>query len=84
MMTNGQVKQAFMAGKPGSSANLTSTGNSILSYGWWEIARRVGDTIVVRNGDSYSMTTASKHRSGIVGVKAATETPSNQGAMNIH
>lgn len=82
-MTNKQVKQAFQDRKPGHSTNLLSDGTSLWSYGWWEVARWIGDEIVVRRGSAYSTTTATKHRSGVVGTLAAVETPRAQACMNV-
>lgn len=103
--SNWDVKRAFFARKAmvSASGNLISTGEVLLSYGWWEIARwetikdsegvEVGARIIVRNGPSYSVTTAGKHRTGIVagdyfagpGVEvhvSSVETPASQGPMN--
>lgn len=82
-MTNQQVKQAFMERRSGHSQNLVSTGESLLSYGWWQVAKWVDGRIVVRNGKSYSRTTASKHRSGVAGERAKVETPVHQAEMNV-
>lgn len=87
MLTNGRVIQLFKQHQQGVARNLKSDGTSLWSYGWWEIARWVGDQIVVRAGDSYSVTTAGKHRKvwpdGDRIVNANVETPVNQGEMNI-
>lgn len=83
MATNKEVKQAFQDGKPAASANLVSTGEKLLSYGWWEVARWIDGRIVLRKGASYSPTTATKHRPGIVGERATVETPAQQGEMNV-
>jgi len=82
-MTNEQVKQAFMRGESGRSTNLVSTGEVLLSYGWWEVARWVNGSIILRNGPAYSMTTATKHRSGVLGVRAIAITPSHVGHINV-
>jgi hypothetical protein len=80
--TNEQVKQAFRNGKMANSANLMSTGESLLSYGWWQVAKWKDGSIVTRKGRAYSMTTATKHRPGIGGVEAQEETPVGQSYMN--
>lgn len=82
-MTNNDVKQAFMQCKVAGNDNLVSTGDRLLSYGWWEVARWVKGKIVVRNGIAYSQTTASKHMNGIYGERAKTETPKDKAKMNL-
>ena len=83
MATNREVKEAFAKGRVLKAANLLSTGTSLYSYGWWEIARWVDGQVITRNGRSYSNTTATKHRSGVWGEQAVAETPVNQGPMNL-
>lgn len=99
--SNWDVKRAFFRREELASANgnLVSTGEVLLSYGWWEVARWETDPesgsahIIVRNGKSYSQTTASKHRTGIVAgdyfagpgvsvIVSTVETPAGQGPMN--
>lgn len=98
--TNWDVKRAFFRREALTSANgnLVSTGEVLLSYGWWEVARweKTADggwRIVRRNGPSYSVTTAGKHRTGIVQgdyfagpgvevVESPVYTPAHQGPMN--
>lgn len=82
-MTNKDVKRAFMNKKPAVAANLVSTGDRLLSYGWWEVARWINGEVVIRKGRSYSQTTAGKHRPGVYGRLASEETPVAQGEMNI-
>jgi hypothetical protein len=82
-MTNEQVKTAFRKRKPGRSKNLISTGESLLSYGWWEVARWRRGEIVIRRGKSYSQTTATKHRSGIYGKLQLQETARDQALMEL-
>lgn len=81
-MKNKDVKRAFLERRPAETKNLISTGEKLLSYGWYEIARWVGAEIVIRNGRAYSPTT-SKHRSGLRGLVARNPTDKHQGGMNI-
>lgn len=81
MLTNHDVKQRFIVGKVGSNRNLESTGKSLLSYGWWEVAKWVDGEIVNRKGKSYSVTTAGKHRTDVHGRVSEVETPRDQGIM---
>ncbi|KKN06542.1 hypothetical protein LCGC14_1076260 [marine sediment metagenome] len=82
-MTNVQVQNKFRNKESGKSQNLTSDGLSLWSYNWWECARWVDGKIVTRKGKSYSMTTATKHRSGVYGVEATEETPVGNSFMNL-
>lgn len=82
-MTNEQVKSAFRRQLKGRSKNMSTDGTSLWSYMWWEIARWVDGEIIVRNGTSYSMTTASKHRPGVVGTKATLQTEAYKGVMEL-
>ena len=82
-MTNTEVQIAFANRKRGYSQNLVSSGTSILSYGWWELARWVDNQIITRKGESYSVTTAGKHRNGVYGTEAANEMPVAQATMNL-
>ena len=82
-VSNSDVKRAFGERRGLNSNNLVSTGESLLSYGWWEIARWVDGVIVTRKGSSYSVTTAGKHRTYVHGVEAITDTPRGQGEMNL-
>lgn len=84
MLTNGEVKRRFMNKRAGRAPNLVSDGTRLLSYGWWEVARWQQGRIFTRNGPSYSMTTATKHRPGIVGgQQALTVTPREQAEMEL-
>jgi hypothetical protein len=62
MYTNELVVRAFYNREPARSRNLVSNGVSLHSYEWWEIARWIDDEVVLRNGPSYSVSTA-RHRS---------------------
>ena len=89
MSTNRQVKDAFARRDIASSTNLRSDGTSLWSYGWWEVARWVdgdadgGPHVVLRNGKSYSMTTATKHRSGVLGELSPVITPPGRALINL-
>lgn len=82
-MTNSQVKRAFMAGKPGTSVNLSTDGVRLMSYHWWQVAKWVNGSIIVRKGRSYSTTTATRHRPGVYGIAANIETPADQANMEV-
>jgi hypothetical protein len=83
-MTNADVAAAFMAQRPANTANLVSTGDRLLSYGWWECARWVNGVMIRRKGPSYSMTTAGKHRNQVtIGREATEETPVNDAEMRL-
>ena len=82
-MTNNQVKLAFANQQAGASANLSTDGHTIKSYHWWEIGKWVNGIPYIRNGQSYSSTTATKHRPGVCGVKTTVETPRDQANMNL-
>jgi hypothetical protein len=77
---NRKVKEAFLNGRSAVGNNLVSTGERLLSYGYWEIAKWVDDRVVVRCGPSYSPTTA-RHRAGIVGQYSLYETPKEEHKM---
>ncbi len=81
MATNSDVKAAFQAQRKAQSSHLVSTGDRLLSYGWYEMARWIEGRIVTRKGRYYSVTTAGKHR--VYGEEAQTETPSAQAEMNL-
>ena len=82
-MRNSDVVKAFLAGQPAHVQSLVSTGTSLFSYGWWEMARHVDGKVIKRTGKSYSVTTS--HHIGLVygeGVeKALNETPVGDSAM---
>lgn len=83
-MTNRDVWIAFSNHSPAKSTHLVSTGDKLLSYGWWEVAVWDGDRIVKRNGRGYSTTTATKHMTLVYGplvTVAAVETPRDDGNM---
>jgi len=83
-LTNSQVAQAFKDGKVAQNHGMLSTGESLLSYGWWQFAKWVDGEIIIRKGRSYSTTTATKHRPQVYGYgrEASEETPVNQPHMN--
>ena len=84
-MKNKDVAQAFLSGKPANVKSLVSTGDRLLSYGYWEVARWVNGKIVKRTGTSYSKTTA-RHRGLVYGSQvqaASVETPVDQFNMNL-
>ncbi len=82
MATNSDVKKAFEQRQPKTSTHLVSTGDKLLSYGWYEMARWINGRIVTRKGRYYSVTTACKHRL-YSGEEAQTETPRAQAEMNL-
>ena len=65
-VSNDEVRAAFVRREPAHAANLVSTGDKLLSYGWYEIAAWYGDKVWLRSGNLYSQTTKSKHMSGLV------------------
>lgn len=82
--------QAFLEHKSCKAGNVESTGEALLSYGWWEMARWHTDSqgnksIVVRTGPSYSRSTACQFtRLGLYRWDKATQpTPARQGTMNV-
>ena len=82
---NKDVVQAFLSGKPANVKSLVSTGDRLLSCGYWEVARWIDGKIVKRTGASYSQTTAC-HRGLVYGSKvqaASVETPVDQSTMNL-
>jgi hypothetical protein len=78
-----EVKQAFLRRSKLRGHNLYSDGKSLWSYGWWEVARWVRGRIIIRKGRAYSRTTERKHRRGLPGTLAKTETPMEQAKMNL-
>jgi hypothetical protein len=78
-----EVRQAFLKKKSLRGGNLYSDGKSLWSYGWWEIARWVRGQVILRNGRAFSRTTERKHRRGLPGTLARTETPMQQPTMNL-
>jgi len=78
-----EVRQAFLQKKKLRGGNLYSDGRSLWSYGWWEVARWVRGRVIIRNGRGYSRTTERKHRRGLTGTLAKTETPVQQAKMNL-
>lgn len=96
-MTNLQVAKAFIKGKAAKATNLSTDGETVVSYGWYQIAKRKCFegvcNIILRAGKMYSTTTA-KQRSTITRAaivegeadslfNAPTETPKIQAEMNI-
>jgi hypothetical protein len=65
-VSNNEVREAFARRESAHASNFVSTGDKLLSYGWYEIARWFGDTVWIRGGKLYSQTTKSKHMSGLV------------------
>lgn len=65
-VSNNEVREAFARRESAHASNFVSTGDKLLSYGWYEIARWFGDTVWIRGGKLYSQTTKSKHLSGLV------------------
>jgi hypothetical protein len=65
-VSNNEVREAFARRESAHASNFVSTGDKLLSYGWYEIARWFGDTVWIRGGNLYSQTTKSKHMSGLV------------------
>lgn len=62
--TNAQVIQAFLARKPRQGANLSTDGQSLWSYHWWQMAyhyhsdSNTPPCVIVREGPAYSVSTA--------------------------
>lgn len=54
------VQKAFLNGQALATTNLISTGNKLISYGWYELAQWVDGKIITRKGKMWSITTA-KH-----------------------
>lgn len=65
-VSNNEVREAFARRESAHASNFVSTGDKLLSYGWYEIARWFGDTVWIRGGKLYSQTTKSKHMSGLI------------------
>lgn len=86
------VLQAFLEHRPARASNLVSTGDSLLSYGWYELARHSdnnvrdakGLTVIVRNGPLYSQSTKVQFtKLGLYRfMSSPNHTPQSQGAMN--
>lgn len=76
--------QAFLEHKSRKVGNVQSTGETLLSYGWWELARWHNGSILVRTGPSYSQSTAcQRSRLGLYRWQASpVETPAYQSYMN--
>lgn len=80
-LTNNEVKAAFARGEAAMSNNLVSTGDKLLSYGWYELARWENGAVVYRSGGLYSMTTKTKHFSGLLSIlsqRGVTYKPASQ------
>lgn len=80
------VLQAFLEHRSAKAGNVSSTGESLLSYGWWELARWSPDYgVVVRAGLAYSKSTVCQHtRLGLYRwPTSAVSTPRGQGPMNM-
>lgn len=61
--SNTDVINAFLNRKSLRAANLSSDGESLWSYNWWQLAthaptRTLAPTIIVRNGPAFSQSTA--------------------------
>jgi hypothetical protein len=77
------VKDAFYLKQKLANKNLKTDGNSLWSYGWWEIARWVRGEVVLRTGPPYSHTTLIFHMKGLKGIPAKKQTPMSQANMNV-
>lgn len=77
--------QAFLNHKPKKAGNVESTGEVLLSYGWWEMARWHDGQVIVRTGSSYSKSTqCQRTRLGLYRWTQATNpTPSRQASMEL-
>lgn len=96
-MTNRQVAKAFLKGIPATTTNLSTDGETLKSYGWYEIAkRRCYDgacKFILRAGRMYSPTTA-KQKSEVMRaavpegladdvMRSPIDTPKDQAEMNV-
>lgn len=59
--TNERVMLAFIAGAPAHSGNLSTDGEVLRSYHYYELARWNGDKVTLRAGELYSNTTKKHH-----------------------
>jgi hypothetical protein len=82
MKSNKAVIDAFQSRKPARNRNLSSDGESLLSYHWWKVARWVDGHLLVRAGTSYSIST-NRHYPNWQHTRSSIETPREQARMNV-
>lgn len=77
--------QAFLEHRTKKAGNVQSTGETLLSYGWWELARWHNGQIIVRTGPSYSKSTqCQRTRLGLYRwTQSPIPTPVRQAHMNL-
>ena len=85
-MTIAEVKAKFLRRESAQSLSLKSTGDKLLSYGYYEIARWTNNELVLRKGPLISPT-SSRHKLPLncheLAVMADNETPENNSIMEL-
>lgn len=87
--SNTDVINAFLNRKPLRSTNLSSDGQSLWSYGWWQIAchksadNTTPPTIVVRKGPAFSHVAARQRSLLHHCLRSANDITSESPALNL-